>query len=822
MTWRVLSGLVAIACLGGSPLQAQVAQPGVSLASGGSIQGIVTTVNGTVPLGGVLISLATDAAAEVVTVLSDGDGAFAFEELAPGRYEVSAVIEGFERRSVAIDLDWNQTVRLPFDLRLAATERVEVTARSPGAVPETGTLLPGETLRGADIEEAPGGLEGALRLFVGVIEVPGGLSIKGGLPNQSTVQIGSGAFVDPATGLSRARLPDDAIDSVRVLPNPYAVEFGRFSSGLVLIETRRAANTWKIRVNGLDPSFRTKRHEPLNIEGISALSPRAEIGGPLVKDTLFLQHSTQYRYRSSDIPSRPQSELRTSHGLSSFSRVDANVSSTQTLVVAGGFFPSVSRHFTLGTFTPPNATIDLGSNVSTLSVSQRSIWSDTRFSETTVDMNRYFSHVRPQAMGPMELLPETTLGRFYNRHRRTTMTYQITETVSGSSESRTGLHLYKFGADLLYSRYRSNSISQPILIRRSDGTLSRRLDFGPRSWQGLNSTDLAVFGQDRVQPSSRWYMEFGGRLDRDGVTRRWNLTPRLGAAFLVDETGSKVIRGGYGVFFERTASAAGVFDQYERVIERRYAADGVTLLAPPISFRSVKSGDLRTSRSLTWDVAYDHRFNPRWSLRVGVIDRRGSNELIVEPLVSGNVGELLLHSHGRSVYREAEVGVHFTEGALLDLNVSYVRSAARADLNAFSAFYDSVRHPVLGRNEYAPAMSDVPHRLVVRGRAMPTDRWLFIGAMDWRTGLPYSVVDGALDFVGARNSRRFPNYLRFELGAERRLKLFGYQPWIGIRAANALNAFLPVDVQANIDSPDFGTFYNSEYRQFRIQFRFAR
>jgi hypothetical protein len=812
-----------IAGLASSRAAAQVGQPGVPTASGGVIQGVVTAVNGTIPLGGVLVSLASDRSATVVTVLSDSDGAFAFEGLGPGRYEVSAVLEGFERRAATVDLEWNQYVRVPLDLRLAATERVDVVATTTAAVPETGTLIPGEVISGAELEEtAPGGLEAALRLFVGVIEVPGGLSIKGGLPNQATVQIGSGAFVDPATGLSRARLPDDAIDSVRVLPNPYAVEFGRFSSGLVLIETRRAADAWKARVNGLDPSFRTRRHEPLNIEGFAAFSPRLEIGGPVVRDRVFLQQSAQYRYRSSDVASRPQSELRTSHGLSSFTRLDANLSPTQTLVIAGGLFPSVSRQFTLGTFTPPDATIDLRSNVSTLSVSQRSIWNDTMFSETTIDMNRYFSDVRPQAVGTMELLPGTTLGPFYNRHRRTTMTYQVVHTVSGSSERRSGLHLYKVGADLLYSRYRSNSISQPILIRRSDGTLARRLDFGPRSWQMLNSTDLALFGQDRVQPGSRWYLEFGGRLDRDGVTGRWNLTPRLGTALLLNEAGSAVARGGYGVFFERTASAAGVFDQYERVTERRFAADGTTLIGAPIRFESATDGDLRTSRSLTWDAAYDHRFSPEWAIHAGVIDRRGSFELLVDPRIEAGAGVLLLQSRGRSVYREVEAGVHFTRGTLVDLNVSYVRSVARADLNAFSTFYDSVRRPVLGRNAYGPATSDAPHRLVARGRAMPTDRWLLVGAMDWRSGLPYSIVDESLDFVGDRNTRRFPAYLRVELGVERRIRLFKRETWIGVRAENAFDAFLPTDVQANISSPDFGRFYNSEYRQFRIQFRFAR
>jgi hypothetical protein len=105
---------------------------------------------------------------------------------------------------------------------------------------------------------------------------------------------------------------------------------------------------------------------------------------------------------------------------------------------------------------------------------------------------------------------------------------------------------------------------------------------------------------------------------------------------------------------------------------------------------------------------------------------------------------------------------------------------------------------------------------------MPTDRWLFVGAMDWRSGLPYSVVDASLDFVGPRNTERFPRYFRVELGVERRFRIFGREPWIGVRAENAFDTFLPTDVQANRSSPNFGRFYNSEYRQFRIQFRFAR
>ena len=817
--------LLFIILASGVGLRSQVVRPsGLSTESGGVIQGVITTQKGSIPLGGVVVELAAERNAELVHVYTEGDGTFRFEGLRSGRYQVSAVLEGFEKGAATVEVVWNQITAVPFDLRLAASEEVDVVATAGSGVSDSGTLTAGDTIDSRELEQlAPtGGLQAALRLLISVIEVPGGVSIKGGLPNQSTVQLGPGTFVDPATGLQSARLPDDAIDSVRVLPNPYAVEFGRFSSGLVLIETRRAEEQWKTRLNNLDPTFRTRRHAPFDVEGIAGFAPRVETGGPLVADRLFLQQSAQYRYRSSDVPSRPQTDLRRSHGFSSFTRVDANLAPRHSLVASGGVFPSLSKSATLGTFTPPEATVDLYNNITTTAVTERAVWSDSLFTETTVDLNRYRVEVNPQGRLPMQLFPGTTEGNFYNTHERTTSTFQLIETLSGSAVGRGGLHLFKAGVDLLHNRYASASRSRPVLIRRPDGTLARRLDFGPGRTQAIASTDLAIFAQDRMQPTNRWYVEFGGRLDRDGVIERWNVTPRIGSAVLLDEEGSAVLRSGLGLFFERTPSAAGVFEQYEAFTERRYGADGMPLGGAPMLFEHVTAPDLRTSRSVTWDLAYDHRFNPSWALHVGVIDRRGSRELVVDPVEQGGVSELRLTSHGRSMYREAEIGVQFSAGTAVDLNVSYVRAEARADLNAFTTFFDAVRIPVFGENDYAPARSDVPHRLLAKGRALPTPNWLLVGILDWRSGLPYSVVDAALDYVGPRNAERFPTHVRLELGVEHRVRLFRFRPWIGVRATNALNTWLPTDVQANLASPAFGTFYNSEFRQFRIQVRFER
>jgi hypothetical protein len=788
----------------------------------GVVHGLVTTQSGTVKLPGVAIVVKDSSAREVAQVLCGEDGSFRIE-LPAGIYRVEASLPGFVTTTKNAIVVAAKTVEVPFDLPIEGiAQSIDVVATNP-VVRGDGMLSRVDAISSREMDQfAPsGGLQASLRLLASIIEVPGGVSIKGGRPAQAGVQLGPSSLVDTATGLNPMALPDDAVDSVDVLPNPYAVEYGRFSSGLVVIQTRRAGDEWKIRLNNLDPSFRTKRGSPVNLYGVQWWAPRLEVGGPIVKDRLFIEQTAQYRYRAADVPSLPPDLLRISHSFSSFTRIDANLSPRQTLVVSGGTFPGVSQQDTLGTFTPPAATIDLKAWANEIAMTERALWTDSLFSETTVHAHAYETNVTPQGTAPMELRPETTLGNFFNEQHRQTGTLQLIETVSGSRSGFGGLHLFKIGVDLLFSGYEGWSVSRPVIIERSNGTVARRLDFSGPRMQSVDSSDLAFFAQDRFQPNTRWYLEFGGRVDRDGVVGRFNVTPRVGSAVLLTPSGNAVLRGGFGLFYERTPSTAGAFDQFETARDARFASDGVTPIGPPVTFVHT-TGELETPRSRTWDIGYDHRLNTRWSFHMSAVDRRGTHELVLDPLQDGATGELRLSSTGRSSYRGAEAGVHYTHGPMADLNVTYARSFARGDLNTFSNYYDTMLAPVVGVNAYAPASADVPHRLMARGRLMPTPRWLLLGIFDWRTGLPYSTVNETLDFVGPRNTLRFPTYLRLEAGIERRFKILKFQPWIGVRIWNALESFLPTDVQNNVSSPAFGSFYNSEYRQFRIQLRFER
>ena len=93
----------------------------------------------------------------------------------------------------------------------------------------------------------------------------------------------------------------------------------------------------------------------------------------------------------------------------------------------------------------------------------------------------------------------------------------------------------------------------------------------------------------------------------------------------------------------------------------------------------------------------------------------------------------------------------------------------------------------------------------------------------YRLSLGLELVDEYLDFVGPRNvGFRFPNRFVADLGIERHFTGLKWKPWIGVRGYNAFDSFIPTDVQANMTSPAFGSFYNSEIQQIRLQIRFER
>jgi hypothetical protein len=245
----------------------------------------------------------------------------------------------------------------------------------------------------------------------------------------------------------------------------------------------------------------------------------------------------------------------------------------------------------------------------------------------------------------------------------------------------------------------------------------------------------------------------------------------------------------------------------------------VTPLPQPVAYLQTK-GSLRTPRSTIWNVEYDHRFARYAFLKVNHLERHGTAMATLEPIQTPAAAELRLDSRGRSQYSETEVSVRLGTTDLHSLSISYVRSRSMTYLNAYEAFYGNFRNPIIRPDRYAISPTDVPNRLLVRG-TLTVGKWFVSPVVEIRDGFPNSLVNEDQDSVGSRNAGgRFPPLATLDLAIVRSWKLLGYEVRYGVRGYHLLSQFMPRDVQNNIDSPAFGTFYNSIPRRIVLTFTF--
>ena len=632
----------------------------------GALTITITTENGSIALPGATVRVATLDDHAIVIEVSDGHGLVRVPTLNAGTYNITASLGGFEESRKVVRVEAEKPSQATFDLRLTGlTEEVNVIGNAETAPPTIGEGLSTKgVLESRVVEQLPvrdHSVLSALKLLAGIVEGPGGVSIKGGRTNQSGLQIGVTTQTDPSTGSPLYRIPADAIETVEVLPNPFAVEFGRFSSGVTLINTKKGGDQWRVALNAPDISLRTARGQPWHPIGLESFGPRIGVGGPLVRNRLFLEESAQFRYELSEVWSRPPDETKSSKWMSNFTRLDANVSPKLSIIGNVNMFRSVADNVTLSTFNSPAVSPDEHDRFTSGSLAIHAPLSSKIVLESTLQASALNTEVTPHGNVPMQLIPSGNTGNFFNHQNRSTATLQWVQTMTGTYDWGRVSHLFKAGFDVMRSDFTGSSDSGPVSVRRDDLTLARSLVFDGPVWQRVTTADVALFAQDRVQPLPRLLLEFGGRVDRDGVLERINATPRLGAVLLLTPQGTAALRAGYGLFFERTPSIVGAFDELDMSTETRYAADGFTPLGPPLRYQHVTAPNLDVARSATWNVQYDQRLIKGLSFRLSALSRNGTNELIVEPTTApvGGLAQLRLTSAGRSDYSEAEAMIRF-------------------------------------------------------------------------------------------------------------------------------------------------------------------
>jgi len=820
----VLLGLLAVVC-------AAHAQ-GLT----GSIKGTVSATSGNSAArpellpGATLTLINRDVPTATFKSVSDETGNFVFLELPAATYTLTAEAKGLT--GVTREISLTTGANLIVEIILAPTVSESVTIREEEGLLSAGESTTSNTIRAAKLEQLPlrsDDYRGAAPLTPSVVRDNGGADhIKGTRSGENAYTVNGADVTDPVTGNLAFAIPLEAAGSVRIEDNPYSAEFGKATGGASILETKTGGDKFKFGAARVFPTFH-------NIIGgkIDSFRPRVTFEGPLIRKRLNFLQSFEYRFSRIYVPSLSEpNDNSTSEAFSSFTQFDVTVNANNRLKLVGALFPEKKRYVGLNTFNPQETTPNTKQRGTLFSVSEQAIFQDKSFLSSLLAYKTFGFDVYGQGLRPLVLIPDENRGSYFADTRRSAKRWQWQEQYFARTFQLAGLHSFKLGSELDYTTLTGQFYFRPIEIRRPDLTLSQRIDFISPTDIDRSLMELGGFIQDRWEINPSLTLDGGVRFDRNSISHKNEFSPRVSVLYRPFTSDRTIIRAGAGLFYARSALSTRYFEPENREDERvgngalglssqtnfptrvvtTYDRDGQTVLDGPREFLNVIRDPFRDARALRLSVQIDQRIGKHLTLRTGYVHRYTKNEPIITPELSDDGGGfLVLKSRGVSRYNEFQAMALYDNQRFHNWTISYTWSKAQGNLNTADNFLGDFPAFVVRPDQYSALPFDAPHRFLAYGEIKAPYGLTVIPALDIRSGFPFSVVNDRLDFVGIRNSERFPAFLSLDVTV---LKSFTI-PFLdkparaGAIIFNVTDHFNPRDVQSNLSSLQFGQFFNS-------------
>jgi hypothetical protein len=515
---------------------------------------------------------------------------------APG-YMVKVSLSGFEPVEQPATLRIGQTAKLKVTLRAKAVmEAITVVAEAQAVdvyKTDSSTNIVPEQIR--DLPVANREFEKLAFIAPGVQRergdfrfISGGPVIgSGGNASQSTILVDGVDYTDPALGLAKTRVSQDAISEFRVVNSRFDAEVGGSAGGALTILTKTGTNDFKgsAFIYYLPEAFRAKEYNELE----SDVEPRRAqggltLGGPIVKDKTHFFFSAEFVDNVRAALVRPGGAFATTNKVDAenpfqqtlaFGSVMFQLTDTMNLLAKGDYERYRMDNFRVGGIQD----VSYGQELQRDNYNFTLAHSWTAGSATTNEARfqfghrKYFEPMNSTAVGDWYSLGNTLRsgGNIVGDLLGEGDQFELRDTLYLHLSGKTGTHDLKIGAGWQHVKDRSiiDTYQNGLFLWLLDNkTIPYAYLYGVGSSDVTISTDrIAAFVQDDWRPVSNLTVSLGLRydLDTDGNnpdfthpmvpnargTDTNNIQPRVGFSWDIKNDGAFVARGGWGIFTGR-------------------------------------------------------------------------------------------------------------------------------------------------------------------------------------------------------------------------------------------------------------------------------
>jgi hypothetical protein len=544
--------------------------------------------------------------------VTGGDGNFLVPALVPGPYRISAELQGFSRLTREdIVLRIGMTQQIDLTMRVGAIEEnLTVTAEAPQV--DLTTAQVGGNVSTAEIANLPnsnGNFTGLIAILPGVVynRASDGQSDNvtiNGQPGTGVVyQLDGGSNNDDLRGGSAGAQTRPALETIQefqVVTNQFDAEYGAALSGVVNAITKQGTNNYhgsafgfftNAAMTSLDIFAEQENREKPDTQNMRY---GATLGGPIMRDKMhyFVSYEKQDRdegrsYSYATRPDKSFSTVQVTRMQNLMGRVDHQVSAGNAYSVRYLWDHQPTINQPLG-----NPTLD------TLSQDKDNDWTlvgnyNRLFGSTKLyNMRLALVHEKPvrgqqlyQETGDWTLAPPSLVFQSFTDQADTNRadfrimdSYGLDNTFSWFISGAGGSHDLKFGSQYVYGehfeefqRYMNGAFrffSDRPFNAADPFSYPERLEIRvPSKGEWLSRThSLGLYVQDKWQMRPNFTLNVGLRYDIHVSPVRWDDNPRFGdpdaypidrnnvaprVGFAYSPTPTSVLRGGYGLFFEK-------------------------------------------------------------------------------------------------------------------------------------------------------------------------------------------------------------------------------------------------------------------------------